>query len=257
MSLSTTIIFARANLSIPGAHESAVPMANQADAMRRHFFDLLERSQPDVIVLDYSGAPTDGIDTVFNIRRGTGIPILLVCDPTDSRVQEYRIAGANDCVPSPVDILSLNQAIRRIMFGTRRDRAFAGDLPEKIEFAGISFYPRRNRLVSEEGLTVALTNSEGRLLTLLVSTPWTLHTRSDIAALLYGPEHVVGDRAIDVVVNRLRNKLILAGGPGAEYLIRTEFRRGYLLATDVATMPYTSVARPRALLEPDELSSSY
>ena len=99
MSVATTIIFARADLSIPGAPESDLPMANEADAIRRHFFDLLERSQPDVIVLDYSGVPADGTATVFKIRRRTDIPILIVCDPTDSRIQEYRIAGANDCVP--------------------------------------------------------------------------------------------------------------------------------------------------------------
>jgi two-component system, OmpR family, response regulator len=250
MSVATTIIFARADLSIPGAPESDVPMANQADAIRRHFFDLLERSQPDVIVLDYSGVPADGTDTVFKIRRRTDIPILIVCDPTDSRVQEYHIAGANDSVPSPVDILSLNQAIQRIMFVTRRDRATVRGFPENIEFAGISYYPRRNLLVSKEGSNVALTSSEGRLLSHFASTPWTLHTRSDIAELLYGPEHVVGDRAIDVVVNRLRKKLILAGGPDAEHLIKTEFRRGYLLATDVATMPDTFVATARAAVQP-------
>jgi two-component system OmpR family response regulator len=250
MSVATTIIFARADLSIPGAPEGAVPMDNQADAIRRHFFDLLERSRPDVIVLDYSGVPAAGTDTVFKIRRRTDIPILLVCDPTDSRVQEYRIAGANDCVPSPVDIVSLNQALQRIMLVMRRDKASVRGFPETIEFAGINFYPRRNLLVSEEGSTVALTSSEGRLLTHFVSTPWTLHTRSDIAELLYGPEHLVGDRAIDVVVNRLRKKLVLAGGPDAEHLIKTEFRRGYLLATDVATMPHTFVARPQAVLEP-------
>jgi two-component system, OmpR family, response regulator len=249
MSVATKIIFARADLSIPGAPEGASLMANQADAIRRHFFDLLARSQPDVIVLDYSDEPVDGTDTILAIRRRTDIPILLVCDPADSRVQEYRIAGANDCVPAPIDILSLNQAILRIMLVMRRDRASVRGFPEHIEFAGISFSPRRNLLVGKDGSTVILTGSEGRLLTHFASLPWTVLTRGDIGELLYGPEHTVGDRAIDVVINRLRKKLETAGGPDAEHLIRTEFRQGYMLATDVAALSHQPPARPRTVLQ--------
>jgi two-component system OmpR family response regulator len=250
MSVATKIIFARADLSIPGAPEGASLMANQADEIKSHFFDLLVRSQPDVIVLDYSDEPADGTDTILAIRHRTDIPILLVCDPTDPRVQEYRIAGANDCVPAPIDIISLNQAIQRIMLVMRRDRATSvRGFPGDIEFAGISFYPHRNLLVGKDGSTVVLTGSEGRLLAHFASIPWTLRTRSDIGELLYGPEHTVGDRAIDVVINRLRKKLVTAGGLDAEYLIRTEFRRGYLLATDVAALPHQPPAWPRAVLQ--------
>jgi two-component system, OmpR family, response regulator len=248
MRVATKIIFARADLSIPGAPEGASLMAHQADAIRRHFFDLLARSQPDVIVLDYSDEPADGIESILAIRSRTDIPILLVCDPTDPRVQEYRIAGANDWVAAPIDIISLNQALQSIMLVMRHDGPCVPSFQENIEFAGISFYPRRHLLVSKDGSTVVLTGSETRLLAHLASTPWTLRTRSDIGELLYGPEHTVGDRAIDVVINRLRKKLVTAGGPDAEHLIRTEFRRGYLLATDVTALPNQPFARPRAML---------
>jgi len=134
------------------------------------------------------------------------------------------------------------------MLVMRRDGACVRSFPEKIEFAGISFHPRRNLLVSKDGSTVVLTGSETRLLAHFASIPWTLRTRSDIGELLYGPEHRVGDRAIDVVINRLRKKLVTAGGPDAEHLIRTEFRRGYMLATDVAALPHQPTARPRAML---------
>ena len=53
----------------------------------------------------------------------------------------------------------------------------------------------------------------------------------------------------DVVINRLRKKLVTAGGLDAEHLIRTEFRRGYLLATDVAALPHQPPAWPRAVLQ--------
>ena len=110
-------------------------------------------------------------------------------------------------------------------------------------------YPRRNLLAGENGTTADLTSSEGRLLAHFVAKPWTVCSRAEIGELLYGPEHAIGDRAIDVIINRLRKKLALVGGQEAEHLIKTEFRRGYLLVTDVATLPREASAQPRSLLE--------
>ena len=249
MSAATTIIFAREDLSIPGAAEHAGSVSHQPDLVQALFFDLVGRSKPDVIVLDFSSAPAAGTDTILTIRQRTDIPILIVCDPEQSLLDEYRIAGAAGCIPAPVDIIRLNQTIQKIIRVRGRGRLSLTSAPENFFFAEMRFYPRRNSLAGENGPTADLTSSEGRLLTHFVSKPWTLCTRGEIGELLYGPEHTVGDRAIDVVVNRLRKKLALVGGRDAEHLIKTEFRRGYLLVADVATLPPEAFARPHAVLE--------
>jgi two-component system OmpR family response regulator len=250
MSGATTIIFARDDLSIPGAPDNPMQMSGQADAIQAHFFDLVSRSKPDVIVLDFSRLLSSGTDTILTIRQRTDIPILVVCDPKHPLLDEYRIAGAADCIPAPVDILCLNQTIQKIMRVTRRGRPSLNRPPENFSFGGMNFYPRRNLLVGEDGSTTDLTSSEGRLLAHFVSKPWTLCTRNEIGELLYGPEHTVGDRAIDVIVNRLRKKLVSLGGPAAEQLIKTEFRRGYLMVADVATLPHQAAERTSVVLEP-------
>jgi two-component system OmpR family response regulator len=203
-----------------------------------------------VIVLDFSQAPAAGTNTILTIRRRTEIPILVVCSPEQPEIDDYRIAGAADCIAAPVDIVSLNQTIQRIVRVRGRGRPVSSRAPDNFRFAGVSFFPGRNLLNGPAGNNIDLTTSEARLLTHFVSRPWALCTRSEIGELLYGPEHSVGDRAIDVVVNRLRKKLVLAGGIDAEQLIKTEFRRGYLLAADVATLPYEASVRPRTLVEP-------
>jgi DNA-binding response OmpR family regulator len=247
MSAATTIIFARDDLSIPGAPDTASPMPEQLDAIESHFFDLVSSSKPDVIVLDFSRLPSSGIDTILTIRQRTEIPILVVCDPKHPMQEEYRIAGAADCIPAPVDILYLNQTIQKIMRVMRRGRPSLSRPPENFSFAGMSFYPCRNLLVGEDASTMDLTSSEGRLLAHFVSKPWTLCTRTEIGELLYGPEHTVGDRAIDVIVNRLRKKLVSLGGPDVEHLIKTEFRRGYLMVADVAILPHQPAERAGAV----------
>jgi two-component system, OmpR family, response regulator len=237
-------------LSIPGGAEVGIRGDDRADTVQAHFFDLISRSSPDVIVLDFSRAPAAGTNTILAVRRRTDVPILVVCGPEQLKIEDYRIAGAADCIAAPVDIVSLNQTIQRIVRVRGHGRPVSNKAPDNFRFGGISFYPGRNLLTGPAGNNLDLTTSEARLLTHFVSRPWTLRTRSEIGELLYGPEHSVGDRAIDVLVNRLRKKLVLAGGIDAEQLIKTEFRHGYLLAANVATLPYEASVRPRTVIEP-------
>ena len=227
-----------------------MPGHDRADTVKAHFFDLISRSSPDVIVLDFSRAPAAGTNTILTVRRRTDVPILVVCGPEQPEIEDYRIAGAADCIAAPVDIVILNQTIQRIVRVRGRGRPVSSRAPDNFRFAGVCFYPGRNLLTGPAGNNLDLTTSEARLLTHFVSRPWTLCTRSEIGELLYGPEHSVGDRAIDVVVNRLRKKLVLAGGIDAEQLIKTEFRHGYLLAADAAKLPYEASVRPRTVVEP-------
>jgi len=247
MNAATTIIFAREDLAIPGAAEDTDTAAPHPASVEARVFDLLGRSKPDVVVLDLSSA-ADGIDTILKIRRRTDIPILVVCDPQRSLQDEYRIAGAAGCIAAPIDIIRLNETIQKIIRVWGRGRAAPSSAPENYAFAGMRLYPRRNLLAGENGASADLTSSEGRLLAHFVSKPWTICSRSEIGELLYGPQHTVGDRAIDVIVNRLRKKLASVGGDDAEHLIKTEFRRGYLLVTEVAILPHEAPARPPALL---------
>jgi two-component system OmpR family response regulator len=250
MSAATTILFAREDLSIPGGAEIGIPGHDRADRVEAHFFDLISRSSPDVIVLDFSRAPAAGTHTILTVRRRTDVPILVVCGPEQPEIEDYRIAGAADCIAAPVDIVILNQTIQRIVRVRGRGRPVSSKAPDNFRFAGVCFYPGRNLLIGPAGNNLDLTTSEARLLTHFVSRPWTLCTRSEIGELLYGPERSVGDRAIDVVVNRLRKKLVLAGGIDAEQLIKTEFRHGYLLAADAAKLPSEASVRPRTAVEP-------
>lgn len=231
MSSAVTVIFAREDLSIPGDAESPA-------SVEARFFDLIGRSRPDVIVLDLSRAPADGVATILTVCQQTDVPILVVCEAADASFDEYRIAGAADCLPAPVDIIGLNRAIQKILQVRSRGRSSSGRASMDFRFAGIGFHPVHNLLTTEDGSTVGLTSSEGRLLAHFMSKPWILCTRNELAELLYGGEERVGDRTIDVVVNRLRKKLSSAGGAEAGRLIKTEFRRGYLLVAEVSRLPH-------------------
>lgn len=246
MSTAATIIFAREDLSIAGAAENAAPPFDPTDSIRHRFFELVDRTRPDVIVLDFTRSSANGTATILTIRERTDIPILVVCNPEPPVVNDYRIAGAAGCIAAPIDIIGLHQTIQNIMRVRGHGSAIADRPRHNFVFARMSFCPERNLLAAEKGFGVELTSSEGRLLTHFLSKPRALCTRGEIAELLYGPRHGVGERAIDVLVNRLRKKLAAAGGDAAQKLIRTEFRRGYALVTEVASMPQQPPAPPHA-----------
>jgi len=110
----------REDLSISGAPESVVISADHPNVVQTHFFNLVSDSNPDVIVLDFSRAPPSGTDTILTIRQRSAVPILVACDPGHPMTEDYRIAGAADCIAVPIDIFALNQTILRILRATER-----------------------------------------------------------------------------------------------------------------------------------------
>jgi len=120
MGSAATIVFARADLSIPGAPENPVSRSGRTEAAHARFFKLVGDSKPDVIVLDFTRAPGASAKTITTVHDRTNIPILVVCNPTHSSTEDYRRAGAADCISAPVDIPILNQAVQQIMRVTRR-----------------------------------------------------------------------------------------------------------------------------------------
>jgi two-component system OmpR family response regulator len=235
---ASTIVVAREDLSIPGAADaggSGVP-SSAADIETR-FFNVVRQYNPDVVVLDLTGSPGHGTATILKIRRRTGVPILVVCEPDDPLMREYCLAGAAESMPAPVDIMQLNQTVQKIIQLSKNARDPVGAESRQTQpvlFSGLTLHPHENRLIGADGSTAKLTTSENRVLVHFVNNPWTLCTRDALAETLYGPRRPTSDRAVDVIVTRLRKKIAAIGGPGAQRLIKTEFRRGYVFVAEVS-----------------------
>lgn len=248
MGSAATIVFAREDLSIPGADDPAAAGKCGPAAAESHLFELIRSSNPDVVVLDLTQTTGSGIETILKIRRNSTIPILVVCGTEDDLAREYRIAGAAECIPAPVDIVVLNQTLQQIIAITRHRAPQRTRIPELIGFAGIMFRPNENVLRSASGSSAKLTSSESRVLAYLAAEPWTLRTRTEVGEMLYGRHRPISDRAIDVVVNRLRKKLGTLCNMQDQTLIKTEFRRGYMFVADVSLAEADRVEHSRAEL---------
>ena len=229
---ASTIVVAREDLSLPGATDAGVP----ADPETR-FFNVVRQHNPDVIVLDLTETQGNGIAPILKIRRRTGTPILVVCGQHDPMTREYCLAGAAECMQAPVDIMQLNLTVQQIIQLSRRSRVPVTPAPmqtQPVQFCGLTLHPNENLLTAANGEAIKLTTSEGRALVHFVSNPWGLCTRDALATALYGPHRPNSDRAVDVIVTRLRKKIATLGGPAAQRVIKTEFRRGYVFVAEVS-----------------------
>jgi two-component system OmpR family response regulator len=251
---SSTVVIAREDLSIPGAYADSRQAPRDAKEIERRFFELVGKNRPDVIVLDLTGTNGKGIEAILKIRQKCAVPVLAVCDANDPHARDYRIAGAAECISAPVDIIRLNETILHIMRVTRPTQphnAQSARKPETLAFAGMTFQPDKNMLSDRDGRSIKLTTSENDVLSHLLANAWTVCSRAEIGEILYGRHPPTSDRAIDVIVARLRKKLASLGGSGVENLMQTKFRRGYMLAADVATVAQPEVSPSRAFAARD------
>lgn len=244
---ASTIVVAREDLSIPGAAEAGNGAAPAAAEVEARFFNVVRQHNPDVVVLDLTGSQGNGIPAIVKIRRRTGVPILVVCGPDDPQMREYCLAGAAECMQAPVDIMALNRTVQQIIQLSKSSHAAVAAEPSQTEpicFSGLMLYPHQNLLIGADGTTTKLTTSENRVLVHFVSNPLTLCTRDALAEALYGPHRPNSDRAVDVIVTRLRKKIGTLGGAPAQGLIKTEFRRGYVFVAEVSVGAPVEARRP-------------
>jgi two-component system, OmpR family, response regulator len=234
---ASTIVVAREDLSIPGAADGSNGAASSAADIEARFFNVVRQFNPDVVVLDLTGSPSNGTAAILKIRRRTGVPILVVCEPDDPLMREYCLAGAAESMKAPVDIMQLNQTVQHIIQLSKNSRDSGVSEPSQTQpflFSGLTLHPHENQLTGATGSAIKLTTSENRVLVHFVSNPWTLCTRDALAEALYGSRRPTTDRAVDVIVTRLRKKIATLGGPAAQRLIKTEFRRGYVFVAEVS-----------------------
>jgi DNA-binding response OmpR family regulator len=227
---ATNIVIVRDDLSIAGVAENQGTSRTKKD--ENALFELVYTNYPDVIVLDCRGTNRNGVNAIERIRARTGTPILVVCEPDDPLQRKYRLAGAADCLAAPFDILSFNALLQEIVQsnkGTSRPRFEAA---VSYSFNGIHYVPNEN-MIQSCSRAMKLTTLENRILSIFVHRAQRICSRREISEALYGPQRPVSDRAIDVIVARLRKKLGDVSGVPGESFLKTEFRSGYMFVSQI------------------------
>ena len=139
---------------------------------------------------------------------------------TESRIAGLEI-GADDYVGKPFEPRELSLRIANILKRTRQPKA---PRLESVRFADFVFQIARGELRRGEE-TVHLTDREREMMRMLAEAPGETVTRLALA----GNGGNIGERAVDVQVNRLRRKI--ESDPAKPLLIQTVRGIGYRLVT--------------------------
>ena len=232
---TSTVVVAREDLSIPGALGPNNAGINSPEQVENQFFNLLDQHKADAVVLDLMGSQGHGVAAIRRIRRGSAVPIVVLCPAEDKRMAAYRRAGALTCMSPPIDLIQLKETVLpSTQLTTPRPAAEAVGEPDAVSFAGLVLHPRDKRLTGPRGREVRLSEVEVGVLLHLAGTPGVIWPAQAIIDSLAGARPGDADRAVPAIIAKLRKKLGSLGGPAAQRLIKTEIGRGYVFAAEAA-----------------------
>jgi len=215
-----------------GKHGFRVSAAADGKGMRA----AMSAASPDVVVLDLMLPGEDGLSLCRDLRARGNVPVIMLTargEETD-RIVGLEL-GADDYVPKPFNPRELLARVKSVL---RRARSLPDNLePEKasaFRFAGWTLDVATRNLTAPDGVVVPLSGTEFGLLRALLAHPNRVLTREQLLDLMLSREAGPFDRAIDVQVSRLRQRL--REDAREPEIIKTVRGQGYVLAARVEVL---------------------
>lgn len=192
----------------------------------------LEKTAIDLIVLDLNLPREDGLKLCRDLRSKSAHPPIIMLTARSEAIDRILglEMGADDYLPKPFEPRELLARIRSVL---RRAQALPSNLePLRVKRARFDQWTldfEHRRLETPDGRIFILSGAEFRLLRALVDHANRVLTREQLLVLVSPRGGEASDRAIDLQVSRLRQKL----GSSTEELIRTVRNEGYVLTSPV------------------------
>jgi DNA-binding response OmpR family regulator len=165
--------------------------------------DLCRQTRPDLILLDIMLPDYDGLEICKAVRKDPELLTTPIIFLTARASETDRIVGlelgANDYVVKPFFVREL---IARIKLQFRNQAA-----PARVLEAGGVQLDRGSCQARLNGAPLNLTATEFRLLEFLMSRPGVVFSREQLLNAVWGQDRAITDRAVDVYVLRLRQKI--------------------------------------------------
>ena len=210
-----------------GSQGFVVASACDGVAMRRQ----LAEFQPDLLILDLMLPGESGLTLCRDLRATSRLPILMLTARGDDMDRIVGLEmGADDYLPKPFNPRELLARCRSIL--RRAEDRQVSDTPlRSLRFAGWTLDLGARNLIGADGVVIALSAGEFRLLHLLAESPNRVLSRDQLMDVLAGRDAGPFDRTIDVMISRLRRRL--NDDARDPELIKTVRSEGYMLATRV------------------------
>jgi len=186
--------------------------------------ELIESSEPDLVVLDVMLPGTDGLALCRWIRGRSELPVIML---TARGEEADRIVGlelgADDYVTKPFSPRELAARVRSVL----RRTSMNGAGVEALAFGDVEL-ERETREARKRGAAIRLTAKEFDLLWFLASHPRRVFSRDQLMTSVWGYTAALDTGTVTVHVRRLREKI--EDDPSKPRFLETVWGVGYRLA---------------------------
>jgi len=202
--------------------------------------EAIRTAPPDLIVLDLTLPGEDGLSLCRNLRARSQVPVIMLTARGESfdRILGLEM-GADDYLTKPFEPRELYARIRNVLRRTQGARSDGDQEPKFLRFGIWQLDLIGRQLIDNEGVVVALSGAEYRMLKIFVDNPNRVLSRDQLLSLINGRQADPFDRSIDLQVSRLRQKL--RDDARTPSIIKTVRNEGYVLATTVT--PFVTLQR--------------
>ncbi|SDE22002.1 response regulator transcription factor [Rhodococcus tukisamuensis] len=171
-------------------------------------------AETDLILLDLGLPGADGYEICRRVRAMSAVPIVILTARSDDVDTVAGLeAGADDYVVKPVTPRVLDARIKAVL---RRTAVAApapssaaeppAPAPAAASGAGLDI-DRRSLRVRRDGVLIALTPTEIRLLLVLSENPGQVLSRRQLLASAWDQDYLGDSRLVDAAIQRLRAKV--------------------------------------------------
>ena len=169
------------------------------------FFNALEKSIPELIILDIMLEGKDGLQILKELKednRYKDIPVIMATARTSEFDKVIGLdSGADDYLAKPFGMMEMVSRVKAVLRRSRKEPA-----DQTIRYSEIEIDKSRY-IVKVENRQIDLTPKEYDLLLCLVENPGIVFSREQLLDKIWGLDYLGESRTIDVHINTLRNKL--------------------------------------------------
>ncbi|MCR5611169.1 MAG: response regulator transcription factor [Clostridiales bacterium] len=182
--------------------------------------DMALKCSPNIVILDVMLPGMDGWEVLSNLRRTSGVPVIMLTakgDITD-RIQGLEF-GADDYIVKPFEPKELLARVKAVL-----RRSSPAEQPEvrSVTIGSLSV-SIENYTVLLDGKKLEMPPKEIELIHFFTTHPNRVYTRDQILDFVWGVGYFGDSRTVDVHIKRLRDRL----GESADWEIETIWGVGY------------------------------
>lgn len=176
-----------------------------------HIKQLLREHNFDLIILDIMLPGVDGLSLCQTIRQTHSMPIIMLsaANSIADRVAGLEL-GADDYISKPFSsrelLARVKAQIRRTQGELHEERKKLAPL-QQVHFDTWILDRNTHSLIDQDSIATPLSQREYELLLIFLEHPRRILSRDQLMDLLYDKACDSQDRAIDVLIGRLRKKI--------------------------------------------------